>query len=358
MLFLLNTQIVYRLGSKIVPDGFNAHIIVAASQDAAAGDYNNDDDDEEDNNNVAEEVGEAQGNKQVAQQEPAAASVENLVVKQDEKAVSADKKEKDEDINEEEEEEEETAKQVDDKQQTEETDKLLEKCFLEAIKNVVTDDQLPCDSSLVYNKMLDVRPENSFIDIKKSSFKKLSKFIKEMVKKKYIKTKDVNSVLTIVSINRSHPLYKAHVFEEARAAPAAIAAEEAKKEAATIVLQIVPLNKATAHIQNLFPEHKDCLYTDDEVKQILMEYCEKQNLYTSKEQKNHVKVDQFLITALFKPSENMKSGQSVSITMVLKKLMDKMTPFYAVVQNNDQVIKYVALFVINSSMVDVVKLKV
>lgn len=55
----------------------------------------------------------------------------------------------------------------------EEMDALCELCFIEAAKNSVKDDELPMDASAIFNRMMDCRPENTFIDMKKSSHKKV-----------------------------------------------------------------------------------------------------------------------------------------------------------------------------------------
>jgi len=321
------------MGSRIVPDGFSSHVIVASQSAVNQGADEEDDEDDEEGSDEGEATA-ASSAAEATSGEVSGTGSAALASTGGDKAQPQ---------------QEQQQVQKTPELTPEEMDNLMEKCFVEAIKNVIKDEQLPMDSSVVYNQMLAIRPEHIFLDMKKSSYKKLSKFITEMTKKKLIKTKDVNNIQTVVSINRAHPIYQSHVYDEARAAPAVLAAEEAKKDAAHAVLKITPLNKPTANVQQLFPDYtKDMLYTDDEVRAALVDYCAKLDLFTNKDQRNHAKLDQFLMSTLYKANENMKLGQSISITQLLKRLIDKMSPFYGLELNNEQLVK--------KGRIDVIKL--
>ena len=68
----------------------------------------------------------------------------------------------------------------------------------------VDDLSLPMQSSDFYQQMKDLNEE---IDVKKSSFKKLGKFLDLMKNEKRIKTKKKKGKIVIMEINRSHEEY-------------------------------------------------------------------------------------------------------------------------------------------------------
>ncbi|EFC41563.1 predicted protein [Naegleria gruberi] len=90
----------------------------------------------------------------------------------------------------------------------EEMDSLLESYFLTALKSSVEDDQLPMEGSGFYTKMFEFS-EDIVLDIKKSTYKKWSKFLKQMQKENLVKMKDVKGTFFVTNINRSHPKYLA-----------------------------------------------------------------------------------------------------------------------------------------------------
>jgi len=66
-----------------------------------------------------------------------------------------------------------------------EMDTILITCFMSAIKTKVKDKDLPILVSTFYSShMLACKPSDVTVDIKKSSYKKLSKLLEEMVEKK------------------------------------------------------------------------------------------------------------------------------------------------------------------------------
>ena len=83
-------------------------------------------------------------------------------------------------------------------------DELVEYCFFAALEDPGLDALLPLDCSKFYaHHMLAARPAGTEIDIKKSSFKKLSKLMKEMGKKKVIAIKAVRKEDHVVAVRRN-----------------------------------------------------------------------------------------------------------------------------------------------------------
>mmetsp|Transcript_13191 Transcript_13191/g.19020 ORF Transcript_13191/g.19020 Transcript_13191/m.19020 type:complete len:205 (-) Transcript_13191:927-1541(-) len=66
--------------------------------------------------------------------------------------------------------------------------------------------RFPMESSAFYSKVLaSSQPYDLPIDVKKSSFKKLSVFLKYLAKEKYSKLKEARGQTLILGVNREHP---------------------------------------------------------------------------------------------------------------------------------------------------------
>jgi len=92
-------------------------------------------------------------------------------------------------------------------------DELLQQCFLTALKAKLKDKDLPSLTSNFYrNLVLTSCPDNNTLDVKKTTFKKLSVFMNKMADLGLIKLKEISKGSEgIVEVNRTHPLYRAHV---------------------------------------------------------------------------------------------------------------------------------------------------
>ena len=83
----------------------------------------------------------------------------------------------------------------------EQMDKLLEYCFLKACKTSVKSNDLPILSSNFFkNHVLTACPPDQTLDVKQSSFKKLSAFLNSMEAKGIIITSTLKGVQSILSI--------------------------------------------------------------------------------------------------------------------------------------------------------------
>ncbi|KAL3868819.1 hypothetical protein ACJMK2_041578 [Sinanodonta woodiana] len=89
-------------------------------------------------------------------------------------------------------------------------DEILYTCFLCALKNSVKKSDLPLLTSTFFKSFMSpYRPSGKILDIKKSRYKKLSKFLQSMEKKGFIKVKELSKgVDSIVEVDRSHPELK------------------------------------------------------------------------------------------------------------------------------------------------------
>ncbi|XP_050363875.1 uncharacterized protein LOC126782630 isoform X2 [Argentina anserina] len=105
---------------------------------------------------------------------------------------------------------------------TEDVDTLLEKYLLQALHTTVKDKDLPMPGSTLWsNYVLPCRPSGITLDIKKSSYKKLSKWLQAKCSTGLIGVKEdkYKKESVLLSVNRSHPDYlsfkpeKQHVEE-------------------------------------------------------------------------------------------------------------------------------------------------
>jgi hypothetical protein len=204
--------------------------------------------------------------------------------------------------------------------------------FMQTIKFHIKDKDLPMDTSAIYSRMAYVTDKRENIDVKKSSFKKLSKFIKHVSQLKYITTKDSGKV--IVNINRSHPDYIK--LESAKKSSDSQGNGSNKMQTTQKRRMVIVMNlyKPTTPLNPIFKSRTDNqeLYTEAEVRQNLINYIEKNNLRSAKE--NYpVKLDELLYGQLFH-SKKVDSGYSADSTpplqVVFKKLLEKMTGYHQV----------------------------
>ncbi|XP_051059921.1 eukaryotic translation initiation factor 2D isoform X2 [Phodopus roborovskii] len=89
----------------------------------------------------------------------------------------------------------------------EQMDELLHWCFLHALKSRVKRADLPLlTSTLLGSHMFSCCPEGQQLDIKKSSYKKLSKFLQHMQQEQIVQVKELSKgVESIVAVDWRHP---------------------------------------------------------------------------------------------------------------------------------------------------------
>lgn len=96
---------------------------------------------------------------------------------------------------------------TDSKTLQEQMDELLQQCFLHALKCRVKKADLPLlTSTFLGSHMFSCCPEGRQLDIKKSSYKKLSKFLQQMQQEQIIQVKELSKgVESIVAVDWKHP---------------------------------------------------------------------------------------------------------------------------------------------------------
>ncbi|XP_078488586.1 eukaryotic translation initiation factor 2D-like [Ciona intestinalis] len=88
-------------------------------------------------------------------------------------------------------------------------DEVLRVCFMTAVKSTLKDNQLPILASSFYRShVLPCSPPNVNLEMKKTSYKKLGKYLKSVAATGLIEVKELTKGAdSIVKVNRSHPDY-------------------------------------------------------------------------------------------------------------------------------------------------------
>ena len=107
-------------------------------------------------------------------------------------------------------------------------DALMEYCFFAGFKLTCTDADLPLTADKYYTQhMQPARPAGQpVLDAKKTSFKQVGKFIKQMHKQKYCKVQDVKGEIKILSFDRTNAVFVNFELQGQSAAGAKKALEE------------------------------------------------------------------------------------------------------------------------------------
>lgn len=204
-----------------------------------------------------------------------------------------------------------------------EIDQLLKDTFYQALVYKLTKDHsselLPMSASTLYSTyMLPSRPlvNGSEVDVKKSSWKKMQKFLKDMEKAGVCKLKDRKGETHVVSINWSHEaLMTAKKYKTLESKPSSAAEKSVSSEASTgtakkdingatqIQLYYKP-KKDTARIFEVLKKDTKQAYNSQEVRAVLMEYVEMENLIDTQE-KRMIRIDPLLCDAVLKKEEYM-----------------------------------------------------
>ncbi|XP_056585734.1 eukaryotic translation initiation factor 2D isoform X2 [Triplophysa dalaica] len=207
----------------------------------------------------------------------------------------------------------------------EQTDALLLQCFLHALKAKVKKSELPLlTSTFLRNHMASCCPKGKQIDIRKSSYKKLSKFLQCMQRDhSLIQVKELKKgVESIVEVDWRNPeLYSFSIPEDCGQE------KESMEEGGACEVpfqppEITPLYGVTAHLEPLFQDakkRKGATLKASEVRNIITDYV-KENELVHETNKNYVNINPTLCDCLLEKSEyqeveNLKWDDLISRTL-------------------------------------------
>ncbi|XP_044142231.1 eukaryotic translation initiation factor 2D [Bufo gargarizans] len=183
-------------------------------------------------------------------------------------------------------------------------DNLLNQCFFHALKFKVKKSDLPLlTSTFLRNYLFSCCPEGQQVDIKKSSYKKLSKFLQVMQQRKILQVKELSKgVESIVAVDWKHPDIRSYV-----ASVSEPPAEDMDGGAEHLYQppEILTLYGISAKMLPLFQEsghRKGDLLTQSDVRSMIISYV-KTNELVHPGNKNFVTVNPVICDCLLDKSE-------------------------------------------------------
>uniref|UniRef100_A0A3Q3XFM1 Eukaryotic translation initiation factor 2D n=1 Tax=Mola mola TaxID=94237 RepID=A0A3Q3XFM1_MOLML len=187
-------------------------------------------------------------------------------------------------------------------------DTLLLQCFLHALKSKVKKSELPLlTSTFLRNHMVSCCPSGKKLDIKKSSYKKLSKFLKAMQQQhNLVRVKELTKgVESIVEVDWKNPELRSFSIPAETAVEAALVKDEGEGETPYCPPEITTLYSVSARVEPLFLDanlRKGAILQPSEVRNIVTEYVKKTELM-NENNKNFVTINPTLCDCLLEKSE-------------------------------------------------------
>ncbi|XP_054465568.1 eukaryotic translation initiation factor 2D [Anoplopoma fimbria] len=231
--------------------------------------------------------------------------------------------------------EEEEANPDDQKMPQETMDALLLQCFLHALKSKVKKSELPLlTSTFLRIHMFSCCPSGKQLDIKKSSYKKLSKFLQAMQKQHHLVrvkelTKGVESIVEVDWKNQALRYFK--VPEETDGEAASLK-EGGEGELPYHPPEITTLYSVSARLEPLFldaKKRKGTILQPAEVRDIVTEYV-KDNELVDENNKNYVTINPTLCDCLLEKSE-YQEVESLKWDDLFSRALARMQECYEVV---------------------------
>ncbi|XP_045778651.1 eukaryotic translation initiation factor 2D isoform X2 [Maniola jurtina] len=183
-------------------------------------------------------------------------------------------------------------------------DGLLRWCLLSFLKTQAKHVELPLKTNLLYkNHLMPFCPADRTLEVKKSSFKKMGKFLEAMQREGLVEVREIDKgVDALVSVNTAHPLVRAH-----RARAPQSKDEPERDEHEYVPPQIRELYCITANVVELFaPLRKGTALTAADVRQAIVQHVTDRKL-THPQARGCVTLDHVLAAATGKqPQELMK----------------------------------------------------
>ncbi|XP_022152528.1 eukaryotic translation initiation factor 2D [Momordica charantia] len=233
----------------------------------------------------------------------------------------------------------------------EDVDTLLDKCLLQALHTTVKDKDFPLPGSTLWsNHVLPCRPPGMTLDIKKSSYKKLSKWLQAKSSTGLITVKeDKHKKETVLySANRKHPDYTSFKPEKQQVEKIDQSGNHGPRESSSNkMLEVAEIYKPSVHVNPIFAAvgaDTSKLYTAAEATDIVFKYVEKEKLDKPTE-KSRIVLDAILCDALFKGS--IKKGTTYPTEIHKKDIgstfISRMQPHHIVTRGSESVVRKGAL---------------
>ncbi|XP_008571293.1 PREDICTED: eukaryotic translation initiation factor 2D isoform X1 [Galeopterus variegatus] len=220
---------------------------------------------------------------------------------------------------------------TDSKTLREQMDELLQRCFLHALKCRVKKADLPLlTSTFLGSHMFSCCPEGRQLDIKKSSYRKLSKFLQHMQQEQVIQVKELSKgVESVVAVDWKHPRITSFVIPEP--SPSSPTIQEGSRGQPYHPPDIKSLYCVPASMTLLFQESghkKGSMLEGSEVRMIIINYAKKNDLVDA-DNKNLVKLDPILCDCILEKNEQ-HTVMKLPWDSLLTRCLEKLQPAYQV----------------------------
>ncbi|KAK9846268.1 hypothetical protein WJX81_000422 [Elliptochloris bilobata] len=235
-------------------------------------------------------------------------------------------------------------------------DQLLEYCLLAGLRRVPPT-ELPCLTSDFYSKyMLPAKPAGANVDVKKSSYKKLSKLLTTFEKKGVLSQKVIHKQDNLNAVNASHALLTSFVEREG-ASPGASASGGAENGAVTgaenrVVtggaassgsaapkISVTAAYRVPASLRPVFgaaasvDADREALHGEADARAALAGYATREGLAAGG---GRLRLDRLLAGALYNKLEPEKEGAVVDEADAAARLLGKLTQFQRIVRRTPQ----------------------
>nr|CAD1825289.1 unnamed protein product [Ananas comosus var. bracteatus] len=233
---------------------------------------------------------------------------------------------------------------------SEDVDALLDKCLLQALHTTVKDKDLPMPGSTLWsNNILPCRPPGTTLDIKKSSHKKLSKWLQSKSSAGLISVKEdkYKKEIMLLGVNRGHPDYMS--FKPEKRVQETVnqkhdsSVGEASQAKVNLQFEVAEIYKPSTHLNPVFTSvgaDTGKYYSASEASEIVFSYVEKENL-VKPANKAMVVLDATLCDALFKGT--IKKGSTYPTEIHKKDLgsafLNRMQVHFRVARGNEVAVR-------------------
>nr|XP_043637192.1 eukaryotic translation initiation factor 2D [Erigeron canadensis] len=228
----------------------------------------------------------------------------------------------------------------------EDVDALLDKCLLQAFYTTLKDKDLPIAGSTLWsNHVLPCRPPGIVLDIKKSSHKKLSKWLQSKSSEGLISSKEdkYKKEVMVLAINRKHPDYISYKPEKQEVEKVEQAVDPSSEADIKNSMEVIEIYKPSVHVNPIFTSlgaDTRQLYSAAEASEVVFAYVEKENLVRPTN-KSIVVLDAVLCDALFKGA--IKKGSMYPSEIHKKDLaptfINRMQAHHQVTRGKESVVK-------------------
>ncbi|KAK8750423.1 hypothetical protein OTU49_014820 [Cherax quadricarinatus] len=205
-------------------------------------------------------------------------------------------------------------------------DKLLLHCFLKAWKTSGKKVALPILTSNFYRlHMIPACPDGTSLDIKKSSYKKLSKFLNSMAKKELIQVKEFpKGIENITAVNWAHEDIKSFTVdqEETSIKPDINKKDNSRAFIPPLIEEVNQVSGDTVQFYRANGLSKGDVLTVAEVRSIVTDYIKRKGL--QKEGQKMVTLDPLLHEAVVNKKEGFK--ETLRWDEIFSRMLGKMAP--------------------------------